>query len=167
MDVPQVDQLRVPPEYGSPSTLLAWEAVVARLAEAKHYWLVTGRPDGRPHVVALDGLWIDGRWYFGGVPTTQWQRNLRTDPRAVLHLEDAMSAVIVEGTCRVEQPDEAFADQLAAASKEKYGYGPPASVYLGGVWALRPAVARAWTDFTVDATRYVFAPEHPERSRPT
>ena len=155
-DVPEVSQLAVPPEYGSPSRLLAWDSVVARLTEAKHYWLVTSRPDGRPHVTALDGLWIEGRWYFGGVPTTQWQRNLRADPRAVLHLEDAASAVIVEGTCPIEQPDQAFAERLSAASKAKYGYGPPPSVYLGGVRALRPTVARAWTDFTVDATRYRF-----------
>lgn len=155
-DNPVAEQLNVPPEYGSPSRLLPWEDVVARLAEAKHYWLVTARPDGSPHVVALDGLWLDDRWYFGGVATTQWQRNLRADARAVLHLEDATSAVIVEGTCPVEQPDQAFAERLSAASKAKYGYGPPPSVYLGGVRALRPRVARAWTDFTVDATRYRF-----------
>lgn len=155
-DMPVVEQLAVPPEYGSPSTLLPWEAVLQRLTEAKHYWLVTTRPDGRPHVTALDGLWLEGRWYFGGVPTTRWQRNLRADPRAVIHLEDATSAVVVEGTCAVEQPDEAFANRLAAASKDKYGYGPAPSVYLDGVWALRPEVARAWTDFTVDATRYRF-----------
>lgn len=155
-DDPHAEPLDIPPEYGSTSRMLAWAVVEARLAEAKHYWLATTRPDGRPHVVALDGLWIDRRWYFGGVPTTRWQRNLRADPRAILHLEDAASAVIVEGTCAVEQPDQAFAEQLAATSRAKYGYGPPASVYLGGVWALRPARARAWTDLTVDATRFRF-----------
>ncbi len=67
---PRVEQLSIPPEYGSPSRLLEWDLVERRLAEARYYWLATVRPDGRPHVVPLDGLWVDARWYFGGSPTT-------------------------------------------------------------------------------------------------
>jgi hypothetical protein len=154
--VPRVEQLAIPPAYGTPSRLLAWDVVDARLGSALHYWLATVRPDGRPHVVPSDGLWVDGRWYFGGSDTTVKHRNLLANPRAVVHLEDAGAAVIVEGTCRMEKPSPEGAAVLAAASEEKYGFGPPASVYLGGVWALGPARVLAWTDLTVDATRFLF-----------
>ena len=154
---PRAEQLDIPPEYGAPSQLLAWETVEARLAEAAHYWLATVRPDGRPHVVPLDGLWRRERWYFGGVPTTVKHHNLLANPRAALHLEDATSSVIVEGTCAIEVPSDEGAEALSAASKAKYGYGPPASVYREGVWALTPARVLTWTDLAVDATRFVFA----------
>lgn len=153
---PRVEQLAIPAEYGKPSRLLDWASVAARLAEARHYWLATVRPDGRPHVVPVDGLWIDGRWYFGGSPTTVKHRNLLANPRATLHLEGSESAVIVEGTCQIEQPSAQGAQDLVAASNTKYGYAPPVEAYLSGVWALRPRRAMAWTDLTVDATRFLF-----------
>jgi Pyridoxamine 5'-phosphate oxidase len=64
-----------------------------------HYWLATTRPDGRPHVVPLDGLWLDDAWFFGGSAETVKYRNLKANPRAVVHLDDSERAVIVEGRC--------------------------------------------------------------------
>jgi hypothetical protein len=154
--MPRTEQLTVPAEYGSPATLLDWSIVDRRLADAPHYWLVTVKRSGRPHVVAIDGLWIDGRLYFGGSPTTVWQRSLRADPNVTVHLDDSRSAVILEGACQVEEPGRDGAAALVAASNRKYGYAAPASAYLAGVWAFTPSVGRAWTDLTVDATRYVF-----------
>jgi nitroimidazol reductase NimA-like FMN-containing flavoprotein (pyridoxamine 5'-phosphate oxidase superfamily) len=151
---PRVEQLTVPPEYGTPTTLLDWETVERRLREATQYWLATVRPDGRPHVVPLDGMWRDDGWYFGGVPTTVKHANLSNDPRAALHLPDPMAATIVEGTCAIEVPSDAEAEELAAAMQRKYGYGPPAGVYRGGVWVLRPAKVMAWSDLTTDPTRF-------------
>lgn len=153
---PRAEQLDLPPGYGTPSRLLDWATVAARLAEARHYWLATVRPDGRPHVVPFDGLWLDDRWFFGGSPESVRHRNLMANPRAVVHLEDAAAAVIVEGTCRLIRPTEELAERLAAGSQEKYGFGVPASVYLGGVWTLPPARVLAWTDIGADATRFVF-----------
>ena len=118
------------------------------------------RPDGRPHVVPLDGIWLDDRWYFGGSRATVKHRNLEADPRAVLHLEDALSAVIVEGVCEELFADGALAAQLSEHSKTKYGYGPdPASYASSGVWCLRPQRVLSWGRFPRDATRFVFAPE--------
>ena len=155
--VPRSEHLAIPPEYGTqPSKLLDWEAVATRLAAARHYWLATVRPDGRPHVVPLDGLWIDARWYFGGSPSTVKHRNLIANPRATLHLDDGGSAVIVEGSCEIEKPSAEGANDLVAASKAKYGYAPPVEAYLGGVWALRPRRVLAWTELNVDATRFLF-----------
>jgi nitroimidazol reductase NimA-like FMN-containing flavoprotein (pyridoxamine 5'-phosphate oxidase superfamily) len=153
---PVAQPFSFPPEYGTPEEVLAWEPVRDRLEEAPHYWLATVRPDGRPHVMPLDGLWIDDRWFFGGSPSTVKHRNLLENPNVTLHLDDADRAVIVEGACGVIQPDEAFAGELSRRSKEKYGYGPPPSVYMGGVWRLTPRRVLAWQQFPRDATRFVF-----------
>jgi len=150
------ERLHIPAEYGSPSTLVAWEEVDRRLAEATHYWLVSVRPDGRPHAVPIDGIWLDGRLHFGGVPGTLWQRNLRHEPRVTVHLDDSTSSTIVEGTCEVIQPSRELAEGLVAASEAKYGYSVPVEIYLSGVWVLPPARVLAWTDLTADATRFVF-----------
>jgi hypothetical protein len=153
---PRCERLGIPAEYGSPSTLLDWAAVDQRLTEAKHYWLATVRPDGRPHAVPIDGLWLDSRLWFGGVPGTLWQRALRAHPAVTVHLEDTTAATIVEGTCEVVQPSRQAAEGLVAASKAKYGYELPVEIYLAGVWSLAPVKVMAWTDLTVDATRFVF-----------
>jgi nitroimidazol reductase NimA-like FMN-containing flavoprotein (pyridoxamine 5'-phosphate oxidase superfamily) len=154
---PRAEQLAIPALYGSPTRLLPWADVAARLSDAKHYWVATTRPDGRPHVVPHDGLWREAGWYFGGSPETVKHRNLLANPRASLHLQDASSAVIVEGTCEVVIPSAETADDLVAESKRKYGYAPPREAYLSGVWVLTPVRAMAWTDITADATRFVFS----------
>jgi nitroimidazol reductase NimA-like FMN-containing flavoprotein (pyridoxamine 5'-phosphate oxidase superfamily) len=130
--------------------------VEARLVEATHYWFATVRPDGRPHVVPLDGLWLDNRWYFGGSDKAVRHRNLESNPLATLHLDDPGSAVIVEGTCEFTAPPKKTAERLRAASREKYGYAPPVSAYLAGIWTLSPRRVLAWTDLTADATRFLF-----------
>jgi hypothetical protein len=154
---PRAERLGLPPEYGSPSRLLAWESVRSRLEAAPHYWLSSVRPDGRPHTVPVDGLWIDGGLYFGGSERTVKHRNLLANHRATAHLEDAASAVIVEGVCEWGSPGPDTAAELSRASKGKYGYGPPPSSYLEGVWRLVPVRVLAWSDLTTDATRFVFA----------
>ncbi len=154
---PRSEQLAIPPEYGKPSRLLDWDVVDGRLAKALHYWLATVRPDGRPHVVPLDGLWLDGGWYFGGSAKTVKHQNLLSNPRVTLHLDDSASAVIVEGSCEIQRPSREFAQRLVAQSKAKYGYAPPIDVYLGGVWRLSPRRAMAWTELHVDATRFLFS----------
>ena len=153
---PRAEQLDIPREYGTPSRLLAWDMVAVRLADARHYWLATVRPDGRPHAVPLDGLWLDDRWYFGGSPTTVKHRNLLVSPQVSMHLEDGGSAVIVEGTCAITRPAQETAERLSEASQAKYGYGPPPATYLEGVWELSPTKVLAWTDLTADATRFLF-----------
>ena len=74
---PVVESIRLPKAYGTPTVTLSWEEVDERLTSALHYWLVTTRPDGRPHVVPVDGMWLEGACYFGGDPATMHARNLR------------------------------------------------------------------------------------------
>ncbi|HET9900922.1 MAG TPA: pyridoxamine 5'-phosphate oxidase family protein [Actinomycetes bacterium] len=151
-----VESIRLPKAYGTPKITLSWEEVDERLAAALHYWLVTTRPDGRPHVVPVDGMWVDGACYFGGDPTTVHARNLRDDPRAAIHLDDAEAATIAEGVAGIHTPTLPFAQELDAAAKRKYGYSVGPKVYLGGVWRLRPTTVLAWNRLDRDATRFRF-----------
>ena len=157
MREPLGEPLPIPPEYGKPDTVLTWPAVEERLTAAKRYWLSTTRPDGRPHAVPIDGLWLDGALYFGGSPKTVTNRNLAQNAAVVLHTEDADSPVIVEGTCEVVVPDESLVQQLLATSTGKYGYAPPAAAYRAGVRTLKPSRVLAWTSLPDDATRFTFA----------
>jgi nitroimidazol reductase NimA-like FMN-containing flavoprotein (pyridoxamine 5'-phosphate oxidase superfamily) len=154
---PEASPLQLPPGYGKAKAVLAWDQVRDRLEQALHYGLATVRPDGRPNVVPLDGIWLDDRWYFGGSPETVKHRNLKLQPRATLHLEDAGSTVIVEGSCEELFADEQLARRLVELSKSKYGYAPPPSVYAReGSWRLEPERALAWERFPRDATRFTF-----------
>lgn len=153
---PIAEQLQLPSSYGSPDRLLDWASVEQRLVEAPHYWLATVRRDGTPHVVPVDGMWLDGGCHFGGDPATVHIRNLRRDGHAALHLEDGESAVIVEGVAEWMTPSKATARRLADAAQAKYGYPQSAASYREGVWQLQPIKVLAWTRLYVDATRFTF-----------
>jgi hypothetical protein len=107
-------------------------------------------------VVPVDGIWLDDAWWYGGSPGTLHQRNLEHDRRVVVHLEDTMAAVILEGSMERVVPPAEQTRRLMAASKAKYGYGPPEAAYAAGLWALRPERARAWSAFPTDVTRFRF-----------
>jgi hypothetical protein len=84
-------QLALPKSYGTPHRVLAWKEVEQKLVQSRTYWLATTRRDGRPHTVPVDGIWLEDALYFGGDPATVHMRNLRSDPRAVLHTESGES----------------------------------------------------------------------------
>ncbi len=153
---PTAERIDLPQGYGTATGTMAWAAVRERLEQAPRYWLVTNRRDGRAHVVPVDGLWLDDAWWYGGSPATLHQRNLEHDQRVVVHLEDTMAAVILEGTMRQEVPSPEMVGRLRAASKAKYGYAAPDAAYTAGLWTLRPRLARAWSAFPTDVTRFRF-----------
>ncbi len=93
---------------------------------------------------------------FRRKPHDRQAPDLLGNPYATVHLDGGGSAVIVDGKCDIERPSRQQAEGLVAASKAKYGYAPPIDAYLQGVWALWPERVLAWTDLTVDATRYLF-----------
>jgi nitroimidazol reductase NimA-like FMN-containing flavoprotein (pyridoxamine 5'-phosphate oxidase superfamily) len=153
---PTTTAIRLPEGYGTPRRTLSWQEVRERLEQAAHYWVATTRPDGRPHVVPVDGLWVDDGWYFGGHPDTVHQRNLRANPQIAIHLGDAIAVVIAEGRAQWTTPTADLAERLATASRGKYGYAPPPQAYLDGVWVLSPQRVLAWNSVAQDPTRFTF-----------
>ena len=166
LSLPRSDRPVFPDGYGLPAStdgLLSWADVEPRLVAATAYWLASTRPDGRPHVVPRWGVWVGGRFWYDGAPTTRHAVNLTTNPHCALHLEDGTQVVIVEGT---SAPARADADDLGArlsAAYTKYrdlGYSPAADAWAGeeggGLRVLTPQRALAWFSFPSDATRFSF-----------
>lgn len=167
MTDPTADRPMMPDGYGVPETtdgVLPWERVERALVESLHYWVVTTRPDGRPHVVPRWGVWTDDAFWYDGSPGTVHVRNLRADPRMVLHLESGEHAVVLEGTARPSDPlGFDFGRTLSEQFGIKYGprgYEPAADAWsgpdAGGLVVFRPEKALAWFDFPNDVSRFRF-----------
>ena len=156
---PEVPAGYQPP--GGEERLLPWQHARRRLEEARHYWVATVRPDGRPHVTPIWGVWLDDAFYFDGSPETRRHRNIAHNPAVAVHLEDGADVVIVEGVAEaVADPPRSLTERLAAAYSAKYaalGYAPEPDTWdRGGLYRMRPRKALAWTQFPDDMTRWLF-----------
>ena len=141
--------------------LLPWSWVSQRMASARNYWVVTCRPDGRPHAAPAWGAWVDEAFYFGTEAGSVKARNLAVNEAIVVHLESGDEAVILEGVAEVVvQPDQALWERIATAYAAKYdGFRPdyPAGPH-SSMLRLRVQKAFAWReqDFPTSATRWRF-----------
>ncbi|MBA2489181.1 MAG: pyridoxamine 5'-phosphate oxidase family protein [Chloroflexi bacterium] len=162
------DRPAIPAIYGIPKTrtdLLSWSFVTERMEAAQHYWISTVSTNARPHAVPVDGIWLDDRLFFGGSPESRWIRDLRSNQASTAHLESATEVLILEGTVTAfDRTWRELAERLAAASKEKYGYGSTAEGILsaspGPTIMLRPTTVIGWKQFPIDATRWRLDVEH-------
>ena len=128
-----------------------------RLRDARRYWLVTVRTDGRPHATPLWGVWVEGALYFDGLPTTIWGRNLARRPAATVHLESGDNTVIIEGDVEDLTTDAALGERVRSAWAAKYGRLVPEPA-ARGIFRLRPRHARAWSSEDLhDGTGWNFA----------
>ena len=161
------DRPVMPDGYGVPEGsegLLEWPTIEQRLVEARHYWMATTRPDGRPHVVPRWGVWLEGALYYDGSPETLHARNAEARPACVLHIGEGADAISLDGESRASDPVTGeLGERIAAAIGAKYGsdgYRPEADAWsgadAGGLRIFRPSKALAWFDFPNDLTRFHF-----------
>jgi len=162
MREPTSDRPRFPASYGVDpdvrSDMLAWDAVRQRLTDAKNYWVSTTRPDGRPHVAPVWGLWMDEAFYFSTDPQSRKGRNLAARSDIVVHLESGDDVVMIEGKAeRVIATPEL--EKMSDLYEQKYGIRFDPSDPNFGVYAVRPVLAYAWTEqsFPTTATRWRFS----------
>ena len=78
-----------------------WDRGRGLLRDAELYWVTTVRPDGRPHVTPLIGVWWEGALHFTTGATERKGRNLAANPHCVLTtgvntLADGLD-VVIEG----------------------------------------------------------------------
>ncbi|MFJ4913406.1 MULTISPECIES: pyridoxamine 5'-phosphate oxidase family protein [unclassified Streptomyces] len=113
------------PRYSSPGAEPArWADTQEILSGAELYWLTTVRPDGRPHVTPLIGVWWQGALHFSTGAEERKARNLAANAEVVLTTGTNTWAegfdVVVEG--RAERvTDAALLTGLAQAWEAKYG----------------------------------------------
>lgn len=99
-----------------------WAEVSEILASSEMFWLSTVRGDGRPHVVPLPAVWLDGALHFCTGSLEQKAVNLRSNSHCVLstganHFREGLD-VVVEGSA-VQVADRARLEDLAALWKSK------------------------------------------------
>jgi len=140
----------------SDAVLLPWSQVAERLESAKNYWLATARPDGKPHVAPVWGAWLDNAFYFDGIYTARWARNLVINPAISVHLESGTEVVILDGRFEDTVPSPEVAARIVETYRWKYGPDllPQAEK---GMYRVRPRTIRAWSRFPDDATKWTFS----------
>ena len=138
------------PQYGFDP--MQWKWVVERVSASRNYWVATTRAGGSPHVSPVWGVWHDAAFHFFTDEESLKARNIRRDPRAVVHLESGDEVVILEGALQ----SIAAVPDLVSAYESKYG------ISLGdepaGLYRLELVTALAWleSDFPKTATRWRF-----------
>jgi nitroimidazol reductase NimA-like FMN-containing flavoprotein (pyridoxamine 5'-phosphate oxidase superfamily) len=104
-----------------------WAEVRERLADGSTHWLATVRPDGRPHVVPVGAVWLEGALYFTTGQGTRKEKNLAHNPHCVITFGSRGYDLVIEGEA-AKLRDEAKLHRLADAYTAQ---GWPATVRDG------------------------------------
>lgn len=93
------------------------------LRDAELYWLSTVRPEGRPHVTPLLGVWLNSALYFCTGSEERKAKNLAENPQCILttgsNRLDGLD-IVVEGQAE-EVKDETELATVADTYESKYG----------------------------------------------
>ena len=138
---------RFPKEWrvpNHPKLWITWAHANGKLRDEKVYWVTTSTSKGKPHAAPVWGIWQKDSLYFETDPASVKGRNLNQNPRIVVHVQDGLDTVIVEGTASRER-DHKELRALQAAYVRKYDYKPDWSDELAQVvFRVIPRVAHAW-----------------------
>lgn len=157
------------PDYGiqpadAGGGLLPWIWAVERLSKPRNYFVCTVRPDGRPHAMAVWGIWLDDKFCFSTAPTSTKARNFASNANCVVCPEPAPDiagrpldeSVVLEGAVQ-PMTDKAALERFADVYKRKYDWEMDTS--NGSYFAVRPRAVFAFgakNDFAGTATRWTF-----------
>jgi pyridoxine/pyridoxamine 5'-phosphate oxidase len=151
--------LNLAPGYGASGPGLGdWPAVAERLAEARNYWIVSVRADGRPHAAPVWGVWLDDAVWFSTDAASVKGRNLAAQPEVVVHLESGDDVVIVEGRVG-PAPAERF-EAYRAEYRRKYDFEHPDLGAPGAtVFMVTPSRILTWREQEFPASGVAWTPE--------
>ena len=141
---------------GDTTALKSWSWALERLEKSHNYWIATSRPDGRPHLMLVWGIWWQDAFWFSTGATSRKARNLAANPRCSIGTDNAAEAVILEGTVElIDGQDEEF-NRFATAYRKKYAWD--VREMAQPVYRFRPSVGFGLFEKTFDrtATRWVF-----------
>lgn len=142
--------------------MLSWSWVDERMSAARNYWIASTRPDSRPHVAPVWGVWEGTTLYFSSARTARKARNLLANPAVSVHLESGDEVVIIEGRVSVFdiQAESENWQRIGTQYAQKYApYNPLTEDHSGGVFfRIQPQTVLAWleTDYPATATRWRF-----------
>jgi hypothetical protein len=141
--------------------LLPWSWANERLTASHDYWLATVRPDGRPHVMPVWGVWQDGHIWFSSSGASRKTQNLAVNRRAAITTDNPAQPVVVEGSVE-RRSDESAIASFTGWVNAKYGTDYSVDFFADNAcFRLRPVWAFGLTegDFPGSPTRWVFSPE--------
>jgi Pyridoxamine 5'-phosphate oxidase len=141
--------------------LKSWEWALERLEKSHNYWIATSRPEVRPHLMIVWGIWWQDAFWFTTGPRTRKAKNIAASPHISIGTEKAHEAVILEGIAE-EIQERSVWKELAQIYNAKYGGDlEPILVSCGGsVFRVRPRVAFGQDEhaenFSESVTRWQF-----------
>lgn len=98
--------------------------VLARLESEQVAWIGSNGRDGFPHAVPVWFLWLGDRAVVLSQPDTAKARNLRADPKVLLHLEageDGEQLAVLRGVATVSDgAGPEWADRIGDRYRDKY-----------------------------------------------
>jgi nitroimidazol reductase NimA-like FMN-containing flavoprotein (pyridoxamine 5'-phosphate oxidase superfamily) len=158
----QISRPHFPEGYmPNPQGFLEWTYVEDRMRNSLNYWIGTVNKSGIPHIIPVWGVWLDNRFYFDGDPKTRHIRNLLENPRVTVNLESGSQVVILHGSAKIIKAFGELGRQLAELYGQKYagmGYEPePSQWEQDGVVEVTPRKVLAWSDFTMDPTKFTLS----------
>jgi len=68
-----------------------------KLISEQVYWIISSSRKGRPHAAPVWGIWKSGVFYSETDPNSVKGRNLGSNPAVVVHIQNGVDTVIVEG----------------------------------------------------------------------
>lgn len=144
---PLAEPLSSPP--GTPLAPLTWAEARTRLADNEDYLLATSDPDGKPHVVPVLGVWLDGAICFVTNRQTRKARNLAHNEGCAVTAPGHDLDLVLEGTAR-QVRDVSRLQRVADLFPTKYPWWHP---------FVRDGEFYDPGDTTLNDPRYVFAVE--------
>src|SRR6266508_6215000 len=114
-------------EFSSPgATALPWADAEEQLQKADVFWLSTVRPEGRPHVVPLIAVWLNGSLYFATGDGERKAKNVAKNSQVSIttgcnDLNNGLD-IVVEGRA-LAVSDDATLRRVVETYVAKYGEG--------------------------------------------
>ena len=137
-----------------------------RMAAADSYWLATVRPDGRPHVLPVLEVWLDGALYVSAGHFASGTAGRAEESCFVISIGRHALDPVVEGDATPVSDGDTLR-RVAAAYRARYGW--PAGPRSGGfgddsagtlpyeVYEATPTTVISFdTESPFDATRWLF-----------
>ncbi len=134
--------------------LLPWSWAVEFLSNGRNYWVATTRPDGRPHMMPVWGIWMDDKFYFSTGLQSRKARNITKNPRCAVGVEQGLDAAVVEGVAELISDKEVI-QRFAEVYQKKYDWDM--ADFEEPIFVVHPGVVIGFTaGLEETATRWTF-----------